>query len=46
MNVDLNDIPYDSIHFGSKPRAKLYIDDHALRFEGNWNEISNWLKVC
>ena len=32
-------IEYDEIHFG-KPYADVYIDDNALKFNGNWSEIS------
>lgn len=33
------DVPFDEIYFG-KPQADLYIDDNALRFEGDWSSIS------
>mgnify|MGYP000989008617 CR=1 FL=1 len=36
-------IPYDKIvHF--KPSADLYIDDKALRFEGDWNMTLDEIK--
>ena len=32
-------IPYDTIHTKpGKPICKLFIDDHAYRFEGNWDK--------
>lgn len=30
-------VEYDEIHFG-KPYADIYIDDNAIKFQGNWNE--------
>ncbi len=33
-----NDIEYDEVHFG-KPYADIYIDDNALKFNGNWYEV-------
>lgn len=33
--MDENKIPFDSIT-SEKPHASLYIDDNALRFEGDW----------
>lgn len=31
---------YDELYFG-KPQADLYIDDNALRFEGNWQAVDS-----
>lgn len=36
--LDDNQVPYDEIMFG-KPLADIYIDDKAVRFKDNWNEI-------
>ena len=36
--LDKNNIAYDSIFQGEKPRGTI-IDDHAIRFNNNWNEI-------
>jgi hypothetical protein len=37
--LDKHDIPYDSIFEGEKPFAKFYIDDHAIQFKGNWDNV-------
>lgn len=37
--LDEHEIEYDEIWFG-KPNADLYIDDRALRFNNNWQDIS------
>lgn len=37
--LERHDVPFDEIYFG-KPQADLYIDDNALRFEGDWSSIS------
>lgn len=35
--MEEHDIPFDEIYQGNgKPIAKLYIDDNAYRFEGDW----------
>lgn len=35
--LDEHRIPYDEIYTGlSKPICKFFIDDNAVRFEGNW----------
>ncbi len=37
--LDKHEIPYDKIHTESgKPHCKLFIDDNAYRFEGNWTK--------
>jgi uncharacterized protein (DUF488 family) len=37
------DIPYDYIT-GEKLPAEFYIDDRAIRFENNWNEVVEFVK--
>lgn len=39
--LDENNIPYDEIDDGSngKFHAQVYIDDKAIKFENNWEEI-------
>lgn len=39
--LDENNIPYDEIDDGSigKYHAQVYIDDKAIKFENNWEEI-------
>ena len=37
--LDKHRIPYDEIHTEpTKPICKLFIDDNAYRFEGNWEQ--------
>ena len=37
-------IPYHKIHTGyGKPAAIAYIDDKAIKFDNNWQEIVDWL---
>lgn len=37
--LDKHEIPFDAIHTNcGKPIAKLYIDDNAYRFQGNWGK--------
>jgi capsule biosynthesis phosphatase len=38
-----HNIPYDELWFG-KPLADVYIDDKALKYENNWNEIYHTLQ--
>lgn len=40
--LDANGIEYDEVDDGSrgKPGADFYIDDRAIRFEDNWNDIA------
>ena len=35
-----HNIPYHSICMDDKPIAMFYIDDNALRFQDNWEEIT------
>ena len=37
--LDKNGIEYDEIFFG-KPNADITIDDRVVRFQDNWNEIT------
>ena len=39
-----NGIPYDDITAEKVP-AEFYIDDRAIEFRGDWNEIMNRLKA-
>lgn len=34
-----HDIPFDKIELSGKPLAKYYIDDRAIRFEGEWSHL-------
>lgn len=36
--LDQHGIEYDEINFG-KPHADLYLDDNAMRFDGNWETL-------
>jgi histidinol phosphatase-like enzyme len=36
--LDEFDVPYDSIHLGTKAIADAYIDDRAIQFRDNWQE--------
>lgn len=40
--LEKNGIEYDEIFFG-KPNADITIDDRVLRFQDNWNEITEEL---
>ncbi len=37
--LDRHGIEYDELTFG-KPHADLYIDDNAMRFDGNWQSLA------
>lgn len=42
--LDKHRIPYHKIHTGyGKPTAIAYVDDKAIKFDDNWNDITNWL---
>lgn len=42
--LDRHEIPYDEIHIGEgKPPAIAYIDDLAIRYKDNWQDIANLL---
>lgn len=32
-------IPYDKVWLDGKPAAHIYLDDRAIRFNGDWKEI-------
>jgi hypothetical protein len=34
---------YDQLVFG-KPPARYYIDDRAIPFQNNWDEIAGWIR--
>ncbi len=36
-------VVYDQIVFG-KPTSKYYIDDRAIKFDGNWNDVFEKIK--
>lgn len=36
--LDEFDVPYDSIHLGTKAVADAYIDDRAVPFRDNWQQ--------
>ena len=38
------EIPFDEILLMDKPIADVYIDDRAVRYEGNWMEIARGLE--
>ena len=33
------EIPFDKVWLDGKPAAKIYLDDRAVRFNGNWEDI-------
>jgi hypothetical protein len=43
--LDANGIEYDEVDDGSKgkPSVDFYIDDKAIRFENNWDEIMGFV---
>jgi capsule biosynthesis phosphatase len=40
--LERHGIEFDEVHFG-KPYADIYIDDNAVRFDGNWADIERRL---
>lgn len=34
-----NDIPFTDVYVGNKPPAMVYVDDRAIRFDNNWDEV-------
>ena len=45
--LEQNEIPYDELICSAqqdKPIADVYIDDRAVRYEGNWMEIAKALE--
>ncbi len=39
-----HEIPYDEVLKTDKPIATFYIDDRAIRFNGNWQEVLEQIK--
>lgn len=37
--LDDNSFPYDEISAGEKPKALFYVDDRAVEFKNNWDEV-------
>jgi len=44
-NLRKQGVHFEHISFYGKPDAELYVDNRGLRFNGNWNEIYDWIKV-
>lgn len=42
--LDFWKIPYDYVFLGDKPIALYYIDNRAIRFEDNWDEIPELIR--
>lgn len=36
-----NEFPYDEIWAGPKPKALFYVDDRAIQFQDNWDEVAS-----
>lgn len=43
--LNAHEIPFSDIWVGRKPRADIFVDDKAIRFEGDWDEILTQLTV-
>lgn len=43
--LDVNNIPYDSIAIEDKPFADFYIDDKAITFDGDWNDVLSKIEI-
>lgn len=39
-----HDIPFDYVVLANKPVATFYVDDAAIRFENNWDEVVQQIK--
>ena len=39
--MEYHKIPFDQIWIPDKPIAAAYIDDKAIKYENNWDEIAN-----
>jgi len=39
-----HDIPFDYVAMANKPVATFYVDDAAIRFENNWDEVVRQIK--
>jgi hypothetical protein len=40
-----HELPYDKIWTFGKPMADIFIDDRAIKFEGNWQETVEQVRV-
>ena len=39
--LDDNEFPYDEIWAGPKPKALFDVDDRAIQFQDNWDEVAS-----
>lgn len=39
-----HDIPFDEVATTGKPHADVYLDDRAVRFEGNWADVTTQIR--